>query len=193
MWNVPGKERLGTASPTGGDPRLDLPSWDGFSCGLWSVEGLLSPQGHFPTSPIPPQIGVLPPTLASVWGGLPGAPWPLLPLLPPPYLCPGLRGAFCLFFFFYLGVFVLSPSSVCFQRCCWADGQGRGLSAHPAQGSEKGTPRASGDQLQYCTSWPVARGPCNSRGRVTPSTMASAPPAALPPHSTPPTSHPVPS
>lgn len=109
MWNVPGKERLGTASPTGGDPRLDLPSWDGFSCGLWSVEGLLSPQGHFPTSPIPPQIGVLPPTLASVWGGLPGAPWPLLPLLPPPYLCPGLRGAFCLFFFFFIWEFLFCP------------------------------------------------------------------------------------
>lgn len=66
-----------------------------------------------------------------------------------------MEGRILLFLFF--NIFVLSPSSVCFQRCCWADGQGRDLSAHLAQGSEKGMPRARGDQLQYCTSWPVAR------------------------------------
>lgn len=40
-----------------------------------------------------------------------------------------------------------------------AAGQMEGdLFAHLAQGSEKGTPWARGDQSQYCTSWPAARG-----------------------------------
>lgn len=134
-WTRP----LGVVSPVAG--------------GLWKA-CLPTPPPRVTAPPAPPhpRLGFYLPPHTPVLGGLLGA--PLLQRLPPS-LCLGLRGCFV---FSYFGVFVLSSSSICFQRCCWADGQGRGLSAHPAQGSEKGKPRASGDQLQYCPSWPVARG-----------------------------------
>lgn len=110
---------------------------------LKSVGGQTAPQGHCSTCPPPPQIGVLPPTPHPSCGGTSRGSSAASSTPSNTPICV---------------LFVLFPSSICFQRCCWADGQKRGLSAHLAQGSEKGTPRARGDQLQYCTSWPVARG-----------------------------------
>lgn len=148
---------MGTASPAGwSKARLSL-----FGVFLLWVSGLwkarLPPRVTAPLAPPPsPDWGSTSYPTPYLWGDFQGL------------LCGFLHfslhltcvldwgGGGCLSFFLFL-VF-LSPSSVCFQRCCWADGQGRGLSAHQAQGSEKGKPRASGDQLQYCISWLVARG-----------------------------------
>lgn len=144
---------LQTASPAGW-PQAGLSLWGAVP--LWA-RGLQKAGLHPPlgvtASPAPShrRLGLYLPPLPQLLGDF-GAPLQLLLLLPPSMSL--TEGVFCLFFFFP----VLSPSSICFQRCCWADGQGRGLSAHLAQGSEKGKLQASGDQLQYCTSWLVARG-----------------------------------
>lgn len=65
-----------------------------------------------------------------------------------------------------------------------AAGQMEGdLFAHLAQGSEKGTPWAR-EETSRNTVLPGRRpeDACNSRGQVTPSALASAPPSALPAH-----------
>ena len=120
------------------------------------VEGQIAPWGHCSTGLTPPQIGALPPTpCPSCWGTSQGS--SAASSTPSSTFPVSLtEGVFCLFLFLVFLFCLLRP--FVFQRCCWADGQGRGLSAHLAQGSEKGKPRASGDQLQYCTSWLVARG-----------------------------------
>lgn len=116
--------------------------------GLWKAR--LPPRVIASLAPPHPRLGFYLLPHALVVGGLPGASLQLLPLLPPPYLCPFPRG--CLSSVFSVSFVYL------FSKMLRADRQGRGLSAHLAQGSEKGQPRASGDQLQYCTSWLVARG-----------------------------------
>lgn len=88
------------------------------------------------------------------------------------------------FVFFYFWFFVLSPSSL-FSKDAAGQRAGRGLSAHLAQGSEKGKPRASGDQLQYCTSWLVARG-CVASASGAPFDLGLCPCLSPPPTPSPP-------
>lgn len=154
----PRKSAPGTAGPAGwSQASLSLlgafPRWSG---SLGEARSPPPTQGHCSTSPAPPQIGALPPTpCPSCWGTSWGS---SAAASTPSSTFPVSLTELGVVFFLFPWFSVLSPSSVCFQGCCWADGQGRGLSAHLAQGSEKGKPWVSGDQLQYCTSWPVARG-----------------------------------
>lgn len=115
---------------------------------LKSVEGKIALPGYCFTSPTPPQIGVLPPTPhPSLWGTSRGS----FAASVTPSSAPSVSETG--------GSFISFVCLLCLFLFKDAAGQMEGdLFAHLAQGSEKGTPWARGDQLQYCTSWPVARG-----------------------------------
>lgn len=83
---------------------------------LKSVEGKIALRGHCFTSLTPPQIGVLPPTPhPSLWGTSRGSfAASVTPSCAPSVSVTGGRIHFL----------CVSPLSISFQRCCWADRRG---------------------------------------------------------------------
>lgn len=144
----------------------------------WPAEvcsGKIALQGHCFTSPTPPLFGVLPPTPhPSLWGHFQGLFCSLCSSFQHFPFCVLNRGEFHFFCVSLLRPFVFKDAA----------GQMEGdLFAHLAQGSEKGTPWAR-EETSRNTVLPGRRpeDACNSRGQVTPSALASAPPSALPAH-----------
>lgn len=170
---------MGTASPAGWSQATlsllgVLPLRAG---GLWKAR--LPPRVTAPLAASHPRLGFYLPPHAPVVGGLPGASPQLLPPLPPPYLGLRLRGWFVFFYFWFFFSCLLCPfvfkdaagqtgrEGVCLP--IWLRGLRRGCLGRAETSCNTVLPGW----------WPEVA--CNSRGQVTPSTSASAPPSALPP------------
>lgn len=150
--------------------------------GWWPVEGqIVPPRVTAPLAASHPRLGFYLPPHAPVVGGLPGASLQLLPSSP---ALPGssTEGVVCLFlflFFFCLFcpfVFKDAAGQTGREGVClpiWLRGPRRGCLGRAETSCNTVLPGW----------WPEVV--CNSRGQVTPSTLASAPPSALPPHSHP--------
>lgn len=158
-WVVPGCSHLGMFPlPAGGL--------------LKSVEGKIALRGHCFTSPTPPQIGVLPPTPhPSLWGISRGSfAASVTPSNAPSVsVIGGISFLLCVSFVHFFSKMLLGRwKGICLP--IWLRGLRRGHLGREETSCNTVLPGQ----------WPEDA--CNSRGRVTPSALASAPPSALPAH-----------
>lgn len=166
-----------------GGPRLDSPSWECFPCGLVACgRPDCPPPGSLLHWPHPtPDWGSTSHPTPQLWGDFQGL---LCSFFHSSPALPGslTEGVVCLFLFLFFSclfcpfVFKDAAGQTGREGVClpiWLRGPRRGCLGRAETSCNTVLPGW----------WPEVV--CNSRGQVTPSTLASAPPSALPPHSHP--------